>query len=120
MDVVNGLPAERHAAYFVKRGAWDALPMRRRVPIGNSPVPNSSARRSCSPYSFLSQGRTLMSHSRRRLILCLLSVLTLSSATYAWAETDGPVKCYAETCNGGLCVKQEIKCPAVLIPINQP
>lgn len=63
-----------------------------------------------------------MSHSRRRFVVSLLSALTLTSATYsyAWADSDGPIKCYAESCNGGLCVKQEIKCPAVLIPVNQP
>lgn len=69
-----------------------------------------------------------MSHSRRRSVLSFLSIFTLTSATYAWAqegawagvqsEDPGPVKCYAEVCDGGQCLKQQIVCPIKLIPIN--
>jgi hypothetical protein len=69
-----------------------------------------------------------MSHSRRRLVLSALAVFTLTGGTYASAqdggwtgvqsEDPGPVKCYAEVCDGGQCLKQQIVCPIKLIPIN--
>lgn len=65
-----------------------------------------------------------MSHSRRRVTLALAAVLTVTSGTYSFAqiveeETPAPVlKCWAEVCDARMCVKEEIKCPVPLVPIE--
>lgn len=35
----------------------------------------------------------------------------------AWAQT-GEVKCWAESCVGNTCVKVQIECPPILIPVK--
>lgn len=64
-----------------------------------------------------------MSHARRRLVLSVLSIFTLTGGTYAWAQDGGwagvqEIKCYAENCDGTLCVRQQIVCPKTIIPVD--